>query len=100
MNDKTKKVKEKTVKLFLNRIFVFGLLIIAQCSWLVVALLHLYQNYFVFDLIMLLVSYGLVLYIINKQDNPAYKLIWIILLLIIPIVGAALYLMFGNKKPS
>lgn len=100
MNDKTKKVKEKTVKLFLNRIFVFGLLIIAQCAWLVVALLHLYQNYYVFDLIMLLVSYGLVLYIINKQDNPAYKLIWIILLLIIPIVGAALYLMFGNKKPS
>lgn len=34
----------------------------------------------------------LVLFIINKRENPAFKLVWIILILLIPVFGAMLYL--------
>lgn len=94
------KVKEKAVKLFLNRIFIFGILIVLQCFWFAFVLLHLYQSSIIFDILMAFLGYGLVLFIINKKDNPAYKLVWVILLLIMPIVGALMYVFFGNKKPS
>lgn len=96
----SKKVKEQAAKLFLNRIFIFGLLIVLQCFWFAFLLLHLYQSSIVFDIFMALLGYGFVLFIISKKDNPAYKLVWIILLLIMPIIGALMYVFFGNKKPS
>ncbi|MCR1841326.1 cardiolipin synthase [Murimonas intestini] len=34
----------------------------------------------------------LVLFIINKRENPAFKLVWIILILLVPVFGAMLYL--------
>ena len=41
-----------------------------------------------------------VLYIINKDDNPAYKLAWIIPILSFPLFGGILYLLFGDKRPT
>ena len=39
-----------------------------------------------------------VLYIVNKQENPAYKLAWVIVLLSFPLVGGAIYVfMSGNR---
>ena len=40
------------------------------------------------------------LWIINKRDNPAYKLAWIVPILLLPLLGGLMYLVFGNKNPS
>lgn len=40
------------------------------------------------------------IYIIWRDYNPAYKIGWIILIAVFPILGGALYIMFGNKRPS
>jgi cardiolipin synthase len=40
----------------------------------------------------------IVLYIVNKKINPAYKLAWTILILAAPIFGLALYLLFGESR--
>ena len=39
-----------------------------------------------------------VIYIIYKRQNPAYKIIWIILLMFMPIVGFVTYMLWGNNK--
>ena len=39
-----------------------------------------------------------VIYIIYKRQNPAYKIIWIIFLMFIPITGFVAYLLWGNNK--
>ena len=39
-----------------------------------------------------------VIYIIYKRQNPAYKIIWIILLMFMPIVGFVVYMLWGNNK--
>lgn len=94
------KTKEKTFHLLFSRVFIFGILILAECFWIGITLLHLYQSSVIFDILMAIMGYAFVLFIINKQDNPSYKLVWIIFLLIFPILGAVIYLLFGNKKPS
>ena len=39
-----------------------------------------------------------VIYIIYKDQNPAYKIVWIILLMFMPIAGFVAYLLWGNNK--
>ena len=45
-------------------------------------------------------SFFFVLYIITKQDEGTYKILWLLVLLIAPIPGALLYLLFGNKRTT
>ena len=34
--------------------------------------------------------------VINKKDNPSYKLSWIVVILLLPPVGVIIYMMWGN----
>ena len=40
------------------------------------------------------------LFIIWRDDNPAYKMGWVLLICLLPILGTAMYIFFGNKRPS
>lgn len=46
----------------------------------------------------LLLSIGVVLYIVNKQDNPAYKLAWSVLILSAPLIGGTLYVILAGNR--
>lgn len=46
----------------------------------------------------ILVSTVAVLWIINKNSNPAYKIAWIIPILAFPIFGGLFYIFFGGNK--
>ena len=43
-------------------------------------------------------SIFVVIFIVNKQDNPAYKLAWCVLVLAVPLVGGALYVMLAGNR--
>ncbi len=45
-------------------------------------------------------SFIALILVINRNDNPAYKLAWSITILIFPIFGGLLYAMLGGKKPA
>ena len=47
-----------------------------------------------------LLSILITLFLIGKEENSAYKIAWIILILCLPLFGGLLYLFFGNKNPS
>ncbi|MCM1272028.1 MAG: cardiolipin synthase [Clostridium sp.] len=45
-----------------------------------------------------LLSMFVVLYIVNKQDNPAYKLAWVVVVLAAPLIGGTLYVMLAGNR--
>lgn len=45
-------------------------------------------------------AFFLVVFIIIKRDETAYKLLWLLVILSLPLVGALLYLLFGNKRTA
>ena len=45
-------------------------------------------------------SVSISIWLLNKWDNPAYKLAWIIPILMFPTLGGMLYLLYGNKEPT
>ena len=90
----------KYLKLIFNRLFVFGLMILVQVVYMLL-MLNKFSHYSqVWSAICLVLSILVVLFIVNKEDNPAYKIAWIIPILLFPIFGGLLYLFLGNKKPT
>ena len=58
------------------------------------------QLFHIFNTLFRLISIGILLYLIRKDENSAYKIAWIILVMGVPLFGGILYLMIGNKKPG
>ncbi len=84
----------------LNRITLTGLLVAVQLAWLVWFTLRLSQYALGIDTLFTALSLLLSLYIVRREENPAYKLCWVIVLSALPLFGMLIYSIFGNKRPG
>lgn len=90
----------KLLKFLLSRMVIVGIILAIQVAWFV-GILVAFSNYSMqISLACALLSWIAIVWIINKPENPAYKIAWIIPILSFPILGGLLYLAFGTKKPS
>lgn len=78
-------------KLILRRMFV-ALLILAQIAVIVLTVVSGGKVARVITTTTELLSVFIVLYIVSKKEKPAYKLVWILLVLAMPVFGVLLYL--------
>ena len=79
---------KKVAKLLFNRIFYVAVAILVQFGWIMMMVMRLatYSRYV--DILLKLVGVVIVLWILNKEINPSYKLAWTILILVLPILGS------------
>ena len=91
---------KKFLKLILSRLVIVGLLILVQLAFLIFVVLKLSDSMVYIYWGLQVISLLIVLWIICKQDNPSYKLAWVIPIMIVPLFGGLFYLMFGNKSIS
>ena len=93
-------MKGKYKRLVVNRIVVTVALILLQILWIVFMLEELAKYSSWITTAFTVLSIVIVLYIIGKDDNSAYKIGWIVLIMVLPLFGGLLYLFSGDKKPS
>ena len=93
-------MKGKYKRLVVNRIVVTVALILLQILWIVFMLEELAKYSSWITTAFTVLSIAIVLYIIGKDDNSAYKIGWIVLIMVLPLFGGLLYLFSGDKKPS
>ncbi|MFQ6860869.1 MAG: cardiolipin synthase [Beduini sp.] len=90
----------KFTNLVLSRRMVTILLIIIQAIILLV-LINSFSHVFTYIYIFfILLSIIMVLYLINKETSPSLKLPWLVIMMLIPLFGGALYLLFGQNHVS
>jgi len=75
---------------------VFALLI--QLAVLIGVILKFSEYFVFFYAASILISLAAILVIINNNTNPAYKLAWVIPILVFPIFGGLFYVFFGFNK--
>lgn len=92
------KTLKKILKFLMSRMVIFGLLICVQVFVLVAAIYKLSNDFVYVYFIFTILSYAVVLWIMSKDDNPSYKLGWILPVLIFPIFGGFFYLIFGTNR--
>ena len=94
-----KSIKHIFGKLF-GRFTITAVIILVQAAWFALLILRLRDYAEFLEITFTVLSLFLVLFVIYRNDTSAYKLGWILLILLIPIFGALMYLFFGNKRPS
>ncbi len=87
-------------KLIINRIALTAFFLLLQILWFVLNILLLSKYFQGIDRALHLLSLAAVIYMVCKEENPSYKIGWIIIMLAFPIFGGLLYLFAGDKKPS
>ncbi len=80
----------------LNRVVITAVLVLLQLAFFLVMLIWWGNYYLWVSLILRFLTFWAVIYIIWKPNNPAVKLAWVVPILIFPLLGGVLYLLFGH----
>lgn len=83
-----------------NRVTITVVLVALQVLWLLWAFWSFTAGRVWLNGALKALSILIVLYLVRKDENSAYKIGWIVLIGLLPLLGGALYLAFGNKAPA
>ena len=83
-----------------SHVLLLGLFLTLQIAFLVVVGVVFTRYITHYVLFCEFLSVCIVLYIVQQDTNPSYKIPWIILNLVMPIMGGPAYIMFGKVRFS
>lgn len=92
------RVKNKRGIRIQTRIIVSALLLLVQLGFMAMMLFNLTAHStraYWFSVFFAVLT---VIYIVNKRGNPSYKIAWIIFILLFPIFGISIYLLWGGGR--
>lgn len=88
---------KKLIKLLFSRLFWFAIAMIVQLGVLSYVIFYAVNYRYVYYFLYVLTAV-LAIFIVSRDENPAYKMAWLLLMCLVPFIGVVLYLIFGNKK--
>ena len=91
------KGKQGVFSVLYGRTIVVFLLLLIQILIMIFGVMRLAEAWYAFAVTMTALGVILVIYLINKPENPAYKISWIVMILALPVFGAALYLWRASR---
>jgi len=89
----------KLLRMILSRTFFIFILFVAQLI-LFFLLIDYIASFGYFNTIFYVISILIVVYMLYKEENPVYKLSWIIPILIFPLFGGLFYLFYQERNVS
>ena len=90
---------KRLLRLILSRTTFILLLLLAQIAFFFLTINYLAQFQYVHT-ILYTITVIIVMYLIYKEENPVYKLTWIIPIMIFPLFGGLFYLFYKNTNIS
>jgi hypothetical protein len=84
-------------KIILSRLFICVVVFALQLA-LLYAITTGARKVPIINLVTGVFDFLLIIYVISLKENPAYKLVWSILIYAIPVFGGIVYLMFSQKR--
>lgn len=90
----------KLIRLLASRMFITFALILVQIAWLYLLFMKIVEYSEWIPTALKVLSILMALYVINKTDVPAYRMGWILIIVLVPLFGGLLYLLLGEKRPA
>lgn len=87
---------KKFFRIIFSRLLYTLLFVIVQCTALGIVLRFFSEKFVYFYAACILLSILTGLHVISSNMNPAYKIAWLIPIMLVPIFGGLMYLMFGK----
>ncbi|MCL2873494.1 MAG: cardiolipin synthase [Defluviitaleaceae bacterium] len=90
----------KSITTRLNIIIFFVVLIIAQVIIFIAVANRIANHLPALSIIFYLISFFVILDLIQKDKASAYKVKWLIIVMSFPVFGGIVYLLYGDKRPT
>ena len=87
---------KRLFKLLTSRLFIIGVMILLQIAWIVLFLADFSERYSFVSAIINVIAIILAFSVITRWTNPSFKLSWVFFIMMVPIVGVPVYLIFGR----
>lgn len=87
---------KKIKKLLFNRVMITGILVLLQLGFILLEVLKLGSFYFYLSILLKGISTLVAFYLICKPMNPEMKLAWIVPVLLFPLFGGLIFLLYGH----
>ena len=87
---------KRIFKLLTSRLFIIGVMILLQIAWIVLFLVDFSLRYSFASAFINLIAVLLAFSVITRWSNPSFKLSWVFFIMMVPIVGVPVYLIFGR----
>lgn len=94
---KRRKKPKKLINIIFSQKTTIILMLLLQFVQIFVMFTILNENYNYLSILFSTLGIGVAIYIVNTDRNPAYKLAWIVPLLIFPVFTSILYLILANQ---
>lgn len=91
-------VMKRILRFLASKIFIVAVLILIQLTFLLYLIFKLSEFFLPVYFILVVFSLIVSIYIIDKNENPSYKLAWVVLIMGLPIFGGLIYALFGGQK--
>lgn len=88
----------KLSSLLRNKTFIVAVSIAIQFIVFLALVFSLSEYFIQFYILLITLSVIMSIYIINKDDNPTYKITWVLLITALPVFGGLIYILFGGQK--
>ena len=88
----------KIKKFFCRRAVIIALIVLAELMLLCAVLTFCSHRLPAVGILLRLVSILAAVYLISLSHNPAYKVAWLMLMLLLPEIGGVVYIIGGNKR--
>lgn len=85
----------KILKLLFNRVFILLVFLVLQLAWTISTIVLFSEHFIILSIILKILSVMLILGIIKHERHLTNKMPWIIIIMIAPILGTALFIVFG-----
>ncbi len=87
-------------RLLSSRLFITIVIIAIEMVWVAMIFLRLIGQVQWLATAFEFLSIVAALYIITKDDVPAYRMGWIVIILVVPVFGGLMFLLLGEKRPA
>lgn len=87
---------KRIFKMLTSRLFIIGVMILLQIAWIVLFLFDFSVRYSFVSAIVNVIAVILAFGVIKRWTNPSFKLSWVFFIMMVPIVGVPVYLIFGR----
>ena len=77
---------------------IIAILILVQFCLVVFPLIYLWKSALWFYELCGVIGAVFSIYIISREGNPSYKMAWVVLILLFPILGICVFLLFGGGR--
>lgn len=91
---------KKLIKFLTGRLAITFFFILFQLVLLSIVSIYFSRSFIYYYYVMVAISLVLVVVIINDDTNPTFKMAWMVPMLILPTLGAPLYIVLGRHRVS